>query len=311
MQQRGSLVDDFKAQYRMGGMTMKLLFWNIGIFLGYNLLRLIFFLFESRSYIDLYIDPNLKTYFDPWQILTHPWTIITYQFFHQDVFHLLFNMVFFYFSGRMFEQLLGSKRLLSTYLLGGVAGWLFHFGAHNIFPALYNSIDGGMLGASASVMAVFMAIAAYAPNMEVYLFGLLRLKMKYLAIFFVLTDLLSIEGRDSVAHFAHLGGAAFGFLMVAWERRGIRIVPRFERFLDRITDFFKGLFSKQPKLKVKYKKQNPRTKTHTRSDYDYNAKKAKDQQRIDAILDKISKSGYDSLSKEEKAFLFSQSRKNQ
>lgn len=311
MQQRGSLVDDFKAQYRMGGMTMKLLFWNVGVFLVYHLVRLFFFLFEEKRLFGELITSNLTSSSDPWFMLTHPWTVLTYQFFHADIWHILFNMVFFYFSGRMFEQMLGSKRLLSTYLLGGLMGWLFHFGAHNIFPALYNSVDVGMLGASASVMAVFMAIAAYAPNMEVYLFGLLRLKMKYLAIFFVLTDLLSIEGRDSVAHFAHLGGAAFGFLMVAWERRGIRIVPRFERFLDRITDFFKGLFSKQPKLKVKYKKQNPRTKTHTRSDYDYNAKKAKDQQRIDAILDKISKSGYDSLSKEEKAFLFSQSRKNQ
>lgn len=309
--QQSNFIEDFKMQYRTGGMTMKLLFWNIGVFLGYHLIGLFFFLFEQKGLFELYVTNNLIAASDPWFMLTHPWTIITYQFFHTDIWHILFNMVFFYFSGRMFEQILGSKRLLSTYLLGGVMGWLFHFGAHNIFPALYHPGLGGMLGASASVMAVFMAIAAYRPNWEVYLFGIFRLKLKYLAIFFVLTDLMSIEGRDSVAHFAHLGGAFFGFLMVAWEKRGIRIVPGFERLLDRLTNFFKGLFSRQPRMKVKYKKDNFGKTARPKTDHDFNAKKKKDQDRINAILDKISKSGYDSLTKEEKAFLFSQSRKNQ
>lgn len=314
MMQQQSFLDDLKRQYRLGGMTMKILYWNIGVFLGYNLLRLLFFLFQRKSMLQEYVLHNLYTSSDPYFMLYHPWTVLTYQFLHTGVWHLLFNMIFFYFASRMFVQFLGTRRLLSTYLLGGFMGWIFHFAANNIFPALYTDSGGYMLGASASVMAVFVGVAAYRPNQEIYLFGMLKLKLKYLAIFFVLTDLLSIEARDQVAHFAHLGGATLGFLMVAWERKGSQIFPTFERWLDNTSDWFGSLFTSKPKMKVKYSKGGKKKTTQRKSaqtDYDFNAEKKKDKKQMDAILDKISKSGYDSLTKAEKSFLFNQSRKNQ
>lgn len=236
-------------------------------------------------------------------LMYKPWTVFTYMFVHMRFFHIFFNMLILYFTGRIFLQFMGGRKMLNTYLLGGLAGALLHILAYNLFPLLRELSPAGgdiMIGASASVMAIFVGAATYAPNLEVFLFGILRLKLKWIAIFYVLIDVTSLGAMDGVAHFAHLGGAIWGFFVVNSLKRGKDI----SKWFDGIISFFANFGKPRTRMKVKYRSRSQPKQKPPRSDYDYNANKVAQQKKIDEILDKISKSGYDSLTKEEKAFLF-------
>ena len=230
-------------------------------------------------------------------LATKPWTIITYMFLHEEFFHILFNLIMLYFGGLLFIEYLGEKRLLWTYLVGGTVGALFFLGAYNLFPA-FEPVKGVSvaLGASASILAIIIAVATYVPDYTVQLLFIGRVKLKYLAIIFVVIDLLSIRSGNPGGHFAHLGGAFWGFLYAMLLKNGTDVY----RFLN-----FSGF---SPLKKNTYSSEN---ETHKRSvtDDQYNAQKQKTQAKIDEILDKISKSGYSSLTKEEKELLFKTSKK--
>ncbi len=237
------------------------------------------------------------------KLLLMPWTIFTYMFLHEGFLHWLFNMVMLYFGGILFTEYLSQRKLFMTYIFGGLAGAFFFVAAFNIFPVfqpvLHNSVA---LGASASILAIIVAISTYVPDYTVHLFLLGRIKLKWLAIAFVLLDILSIPANNPGGHIAHLGGALWGFVWALYLRRGTDFLRIFESV--KIPDL-------DPK-KRKYRKFDTSRPASGRpmTDEEYNKKKAATQAEIDHILDKISKSGYASLTKAEKELLFKSSNKN-
>ena len=234
------------------------------------------------------------------ELLIKPWTIFTYMFLHEGFFHLLVNMIMLYFGSILFLEYLSQKKLLLTYIAGGLAGALFFVAAFNIFPA-FDAIRQGAyaLGASASVLAIFIAISTYVPDYVVHLFLFGRVKMKYLAIAFVVIDMLSIQSSNPGGHIAHLGGALWGFAYGLMLRRGNNIFSVFENI--KMPEFGK---------RAKYKGFDTSRPDSGRpmNDEEYSKKRAASQHEVDKILDKIARSGYASLSKAEKDLLFRSSK---
>ncbi len=223
-----------------------------------------------------------------------PWTLFTYMFFHEDFFHLLFNMITLYFGGTIFLRYLNERQLIWTYLTGGLAGAVFYIVAYNFFPVFLEAKPFAIaLGASASVLSVMIAVATYVPRYKVNLLFLGPVRLQYLAVFFILLDVFSIKSDNPGGHIAHLGGAAWGILYAFVLRNGKDLYPSFRR----------------KRLRVKHSKSTGERKGRPLTDDEYNKKKREEQQQIDQILDKISRSGYDSLTEKEKAILFSNSRK--
>jgi len=238
------------------------------------------------------------------RLASKPWTLFTYMFLHEGFLHWLFNMIMLYFGGVLFTEYLSQRKLLMTYLFGGLAGAVFFVLAFNIFPAFaairQNSVA---LGASASILAIIVAISTYVPDYTVHLFLLGKVKLKWIAVAFVLLDLLSIPSNNPGGHIAHLGGALWGFVWALSLRGG----NDFLRIFDGI---------KIPDMDIIKRKRYRKFDTsrapsgHPITDEDYNRKRAASQAEIDKILDKISKSGYSSLTKAEKELLFKSSNKN-
>ncbi len=231
-------------------------------------------------------------------LLFKPWTLITYSFIHTGFFHLFWNMYLLYFASRLMLNLFNEKTFFNVYFLGVLLGGLTFILSYSVFPA-FQDISPIMVGASAGVMAVFIFMATYSPDLEVRLI-FFNIKLRYLGLAFVLLDVIQIPYGNAGGHLAHLGGAALGYFYVRRLEQGVDIGTPFENLVNR----FLNLFSKQSKLKTVYKKTTKSTTTKTTNTDE-------DQKRIDAILDKISKSGYDSLSQKEKDFLFQAGKKNQ
>tara|TARA_B100000508_G_scaffold118450_1_gene98549 strand:+ start:66056 stop:66970 length:915 start_codon:yes stop_codon:yes gene_type:complete len=300
-----SFSDELKYQWNHGGMHIKLIGVNLIVFLVIGL-AIVFGRLSTTGPVNPII-PFLHDVFtlqgSPKGFITHPWGLVTSIFAHFELLHFFFNMLFLYFISRFFLMYFSNQRMLYTYILGGIFGGIFQILAYSIFPALRGT-EVFVVGASGSVMAIFMAAAFHRPMAEVFLFGVVRLKMIYLAAFFILLDLLRMGSTDNVAHFAHLGGIAFGILSIQKINSKNNIVNWTQRTVENIKKSFKG----EPKMKVK--KGGKKSSYNTRSDEDFNRHKKATQEQVDAILDKISKSGYDSLTKKEKQILFDQSNKN-
>lgn len=279
---------------------MKLIFVNVGVFLLVHLVGLIFWLFSIANGSDLLVYWTALPA-DLSNLIVKPWSLITYMFLHESLMHILMNMLVLYFGGQLFVHFLNPKKLVGVYLLGGLSGGLLYILFFNLFPVFENLLSSSLaLGASASVMAVLVAVATYVPNYVVRLVFLGNVKLKYIALVYVLLDIISIRQGNSGGHIAHIGGALLGFLFAKQLLAGKDITSGITQWLA----YFQSFFSPKKKMKVVYKKQGK-----SKSDYDFNAQKNVNQQKIDAILDKISKSGYDSLTGEEKAILFDQSKK--
>ena len=301
MQAEQNLFESLKNSYRYGGMTIRLLFINAAIFLLIQILSVIIrLMMADNSILSVFLNAVFTLNTDLKYFIFMPWGLVTSIFAHFSLWHFVLNMLFLYFSGKMFEQLFDAKRLWYTYLFGGIAGGILEIIAHAIFPALQNS-HIVIVGASGSIMAIFMALAFYRPNLNVMLFGLFPVRLIFLALFFLLSDLISLGMNDGVAHFAHLGGAIFGALSIRNLGNKNNIMNFIQRWGDSLGKSIKSIFkgsSKQPK------RSNSRMKT----DEEYNLEKKSKQEKIDQILDKISKSGYESLTRQEKDFLFNQSK---
>jgi len=301
MQAEQNLFESLKNSYRYGGMTIRLLFINAAIFLLIQILSVIIrLMMADNSVLSVFLNAVFTLNTDLKYFIFMPWGLVTSIFAHFSLWHFVLNMLFLYFSGKMFEQLFDAKRLWYTYLFGGIAGGIFEIIAHAIFPALQNS-QIVIVGASGSIMAIFMALAFYRPNVNVMRFGLFPVRLIFLALFFLLSDLISLGMNDGVAHFAHLGGAIFGALSIRNLGNKNNIMNFIQRWGDSLSKSIKSIFkgsSKQPK------RSNSRMKT----DEEYNMEKKSKQEKIDQILDKISKSGYESLTRQEKDFLFNQSK---
>lgn len=308
MQTERTLLDDLKHQFKNGDMTIRLIFVNTVIFLFIGILNVIgnLTLGSTQALISSFNETIFSLNTDFSHFILAPWGLITSMFSHFSFFHFLMNMLMLYFSGKMFEQLFSGKRLLNTYLLGGIIGGIVEIIARAIFP-VFENVTVGVVGASGSIMAIFMALALYRPNLQVMLFGILPMKLIILAAIFFGMDLFALAKNDGTAHFVHIGGALLGALSIQNLNSSKNIISRFQKVTDALFLFFKRLTGKNtPNLKVKYGESNSTRRVKTDEEYNYEAKQR--QIQVDAILDKIAKSGYESLSKAEKQFLFDQSK---
>ncbi|MEA3316344.1 MAG: rhomboid family intramembrane serine protease [Bacteroidota bacterium] len=290
-----SIIDEIKQSFKKGNNLIKLIYINLAVFLAVKIITIIYFLFalenSSFSLINILALPA-----DTQSLMFKPWTIFTYMFLHEGFLHILFNMLWLFWFGQIFLRFLSEKKLLSLYIVGGLAGGLLYILSYNIFP-VFNPTNSIALGASASVMAIVIATAVYSPDYTINLMFIGPVKLKYIAIASIVLDIISIPTTNSGGHIAHLGGALFGFLYISQYRKGRDITKGFDKFMDKLFSLFKP----KPKFKV----------THKRSmnDFEYNKTKAGEQKEIDKILEKIANKGYNSLTKKEKEILFKMSNK--
>jgi len=305
-----TLIDEIKQSFKRGGILIRLIYINLGVFLFINALYIFFILInpfglsrmESNAVFQLKFLTYLMVPADVSKLILKPWTIITYMFLHFNFFHILFNMIWLFMFGRIFLMYLTEKQLLSTYILGGLAGALLFIISYNIIPGLIPDVKNSeMLGASAGVMAVAMGICFYVPNFSVYVPFIGPVKLKYIAVFFIITDILQIASYNAGGHIAHLGGVIYGYLFVQQYRKGKDLGRGLNRILDYISTLFKP---GKRRMKVSYKRS-----VKDMTDMEYNRQKSQAQDEIDRILDKIARSGYDSLTKKEKETLFRMSNK--
>jgi len=286
-----SIAREIKDSFRFGSNLTKLIYINLAVFLIYNLIRAIFFLFLTPIGDSLAQFLAVPAYIPA--LLSKPWTIFTYMFFHEEFLHILFNMLWLYWFGIIFLQYISQKKLVGIYIMGGLSGAALYILLFNVLGVFREALPVALaLGASASVLAVVIAISTLMPNLSINLMFIGPIKLKYLALFSVILDIISIPVSNPGGHIAHLGGALFGYLYIIVGKQGVDLAKPITWILDVLS--FKP--RNKSKLKVDYRS--------TDIDYDYNKRRAEQSVNLDKILDKIKKSGYDSLSKEEKETLF-------
>ena len=285
----------FSSNFNSNSVLIKLIYANLAVFIGVKLLFLPFWLMKvdmtAAGFASnwLAVPANLEV------LLYKPWTLFSYMFLHLDFFHILGNLLWLYFLGQLFVEFLGERKLWTVYIAGGLAGAFLYIVFFNLFPVFEDVLPvSKALGASASVMAIIIGVATYVPNFSVRLLFIGNVKLKYIAIFWFLYDLIGISNSNSGGHIAHLGGAVLGYLFAIQWRRGNDITL----WVEKSWDFIRAIIKPKEKsnLKVKYRRSSNRDQQAEKS--------SNDQRKVDEILDKISKSGYDSLTKAEKDFLF-------
>jgi membrane associated rhomboid family serine protease len=282
-----SIIDDLKRQYKFGGMAQRLIYWNIACFL----VSLVFFYqfkvgaFDFPNWIALSSEPSI--------FITKPWTYLTYSFFHDGFGHIFFNMIVLNFSSTLFLTFFNQKQLLGLYVLSAIfAGVAFVLGYY------FLNLSASIVGASGAIMAILVATTTYSPLMNVRLLLIGNVKLWHITLVIIIIDLMQIRLDNSGGHIAHLAGAFFGFGFIKLLENGNDL----SKIVSSIIDFFVNLFTKSqstPFKKVHKNYKKPAEKPASRI-----VTKDKTQQQIDEILDKISRSGYDCLTKEEKEFLF-------
>ncbi len=284
---------EIKLSFGNAQSLYRLMVINIAVFLVFMLLRTIFYLFQVNSGFVGLAAMNLSLPSELSSILTQPWSLITYMFFHQEFFHILFNMLVLYWLGKIFTEYLGNDKLWATYILGGLSGAFLYVLAYNIFPAFAMDSGARLMGASAGVIAVMVATATLIPDYTIMLLFFGQVKLKFIAIFSILLYAINIPQGNAGGNIAHIGGALFGFIMIKQLQKG-----------NDMTAWLIKLFSAKGKPRMKVTSRN-RTNN---SDAAYHSSMRERQEIIDGILDKISQSGYSSLSAEEKEILFKASK---
>ncbi len=315
-----TIIDDIKYHFRNGGMVTQLIFVNLAVYLFLTVSYVFMALFEQLGLYNQIVR-YLEVPASVTNLLWQPWSLVTYMFTHTGIWHIAFNMLILYWMGVRLVDFVGNRRILPIYIYGGLFGAMLYILCFNLFPLFSTSVaDSYMLGASAGVMAILVALATYSPDYSIRLLLLGMVKMKYIALFFVLTDFVYIVSANAGGHIAHLGGALFGYLYIKQLQAGTDWAKGFNRLVDSIVGSGDKSHQRRPvketstmgtyRPKVVYKREgnisHSMKKKKKKQPLD-----AKDKQaRIDQILDKISASGYDSLSKEEKEFLFKASKED-
>lgn len=295
-------------------MVTRIIIINVSVFVLVNIIKLALFIGNGGTLPPFYDEfVHFFCMGADWKFfLTHPWGIFTSMFLHEGFWHILWNMLFLYWFGRIVGDFIGNQRILPIYVLGGLVGALFFFISVNLLP--YRADFA--LGASAGVMAIVVASGTISPNYVMRLLLIGDVKLKYIVAVLVFLDLILItDGGNTGGHFAHLGGAFFGWFYVRQLRRGADMAVPVNQFFDSVTSFFTNLFGGRARgPKVVYKNPNrPRTENKRERRREGKPNQHTDlshQEQVDAILDKIKQSGYDSLSTEEKEFLFNASKKS-
>lgn len=284
-----NIIDDLKLQYKIGGIVTQLIFWNAVLFvfpwLFFALLSLLGVNIDYLHYVSLSSNPAL--------LLWKPWSLLSYAFFHSGIMHIVFNMIVLNFSGRLFMTFFTSKQLLGLYVLSAIFAGLCYI---LVFYIL--NINAPIVGASAAIMAILVATTTYYPLMELRLLIIGNVKLWHVTAVIIIIDLMQLRSENMGGHISHLSGALFGFIFIKLLQNGTDLSVS----VSRVITFFANLFKKNtstPFKKVHKNYSKPVEKTVSKI-----VTKDKSQQQIDEILDKISQSGYDSLTKEEKEFLF-------
>jgi len=317
-----SIWDDVRREFSYGNMVTRIILVNIAVFIFVQTVNLALYISNggvpSPAFTEFIRFLSMPA--DGWYFLTHPWTIITSMFLHVGFFHILWNMLFLYWFGRIVGDFIGNQRILPIYILGGIAGAILFFVTANLLPYGQAAEHVYAYGASAGVMAITVAAGAIAPDFIMRLLFIGDVKLKYIVAVLVLLDLFALANdANTGGHFAHLGGAVFGFLFIRALQDGSDMSAPVNRIFDGVSDFFRNLVSgnggnsssrrRGPKVAYKSPKANRSRNSSKGSAASDNEPRSDDQDRIDAILDKISQSGYDSLTEEEKEFLFNASKK--
>ena len=296
---------NIKANFKNGSSYTRLLYINIGVFLILQFFVVPDFLINGikqleKTQIYLFSKDYLFLPSDINQLLMKPWTLLSYMFIHFDFFHILFNLIVLHFGSKLFLQYFTGKQLISTYILGGIFGGLIYILVFNIFPVFKSApyVGSVAIGASAAVLAIFIAIATYKPNYRVNLTFIGNTSIKNIAIFLVILDFLLISQDNAGGHIAHLGGAMFGYLYIILLKKGYDISLNFYNIIG-VFNFTK---TRKPRKKSRKKRSSKG------NDDLFRSKKSEKQKKINIVLEKISKSGYDSLTKEEKELLFKESK---
>lgn len=297
---QGGIWNGVKTSFQKGSSLTRLIYINIGIFLAVKILHAIFALGgRSAGFYSLLLE-WIGLPADLEYLLFRPWTVFTYMFTQFEFFHLLFNMLWLYWFGSFFLNYFTERKLTGVYLLGGLSGAALYIAAYNLFPGFaIDRLYSFAIGASASVMAIVFAVCTYLPQHKVYIFLIGPVKLIYLALFTALIDLISIPSGNAGGHIAHLGGALFGYLFILGVKSNRDITHSTVNFLEKAGRLVSG----KKKMRVKYNK-----KVSDMNDREYNEYKKQKSDRINEILDKISRSGYESLTREEKEILFKSGR---
>ena len=284
-----NIIDDLKLQYNIGGIVTKLILWNVALFvfpwLFFALLSLLGFPIDYLQFVSLSSNPA--------HLLWKPWSLLSYAFFHSGIMHIVFNMIVLNFSGRLFMTYFTAKQLLGLYVLSAIFAGICYM---LVFYVL--NINAPIVGASAAIMAILVATTTYHPLMDLRLLIIGNVKLWHVTAVIIFIDLVQLRSENMGGHISHLSGALFGFIFIKLLQNGTDL----SRGVSRFFGFFANLFQKNkttPFKKVHKNYTKPVGKSIPKI-----ITKDKSQQQIDEILDKISQSGYDSLTKEEKEFLF-------
>ena len=294
------MFDEFKNAFqRPNHGHVQLIIINVVVYLVLVVLFVFSRVFQVSEFFDV-IHQQLAIPAPILQFLQKPWTIITYAFVHDltGIFHILFNMLVFYWFGKLFVEYLGSDKLIAVYVLGAIAGAVAYLLVYNIIPFYESRIpSGGMVGASAAVYAIVVATATLLPDYTFFLLFLGPIRIKYIAAFYIVISFLGSVGPNEGGNVAHLGGALVGFLYIKQLQAGVN----WGSWITATLDWVKSLFEPKPAVKVTYRKEATSKKATKQSTVS--------QDEIDTILDKISDGGYESLTKDEKEKLFNASKK--
>lgn len=288
-----SITDTIKTKFKYGSMTMKLIYINIGMFLLLHIFMILGLFFGLDTFD---ITQWVKLPSNISELLSMPWTIITYMFAHTDFFHILFNMLWLYWFGNIFLFTSTPKQMVALYLLGGIGGAIAYLLLYNFHP-IFANIYGTLIGASASVIAIVIATAIIHPEYKMNLLFIGEVSLKWIAIFTIIISAIGLTGSNAGGQIAHIGGAAVGALYGIMIKRGIDITRGFNSTIDKIVNLWhKTTTPSQKKKNNSYHRDNP---TNDTADYS----------SMDEILDKIKRSGYTSLTAAEKKKLFEESRR--
>jgi membrane associated rhomboid family serine protease len=297
-----SLFERAKYDAFQGDYLTRLLYLNISVFLLFALTNAFTSLFTGNfGLIPNLADDLLALPSDPLRLLLRPWTILTYMFTHFGFRHILFNMIVLYFSGKILMEYLGEKRMLALYIYGGIGGGLLYIILYNLSPVLG---QGSMVGASAGCIAVLVAGALYMPQMPVRLWGIFEIKYWMLAAGIVTLDVLNLTGSNAGGHIAHLGGAIVAFFFIRSMRQGHEWNVYLFQIIDAVRNMLFRPKSKKKRRGFSFGESSYVKYEEVKKPKGSSSKSSQDTAKMDAILDKIKEKGYDSLSKEEKAYLF-------
>lgn len=298
------MFDEFKSAFsRYNNAHVQLIIINVMMFVLFGVVKVILEVLQFDSlwqavHDQLAIPARFSEY------IVRPWTLFTYMFMHDlsGILHILFNMLVLYWFGRLFVEYLGSDKLIALYLLGGIAGGVLYLLLYNTVP-FYMARPSIMVGASAAVLAVVVAVSTLLPNYTFFLLFLGPVRIKYIAGFYVFISFLGSVGPNAGGNVAHLGGALLGYVYMKQLQSGIN----WGGWITMTIEWFKDLFKDKPRVKVSYRKDTGSSSAFSNIKAQPGGKPSQDE--LDAILDKISAGGYESLTKEEKEKLFNASKK--